>query len=381
MAGNGSERSGYYINQPTGYRAFVPNALPPMPAVDLQSLYPYISQADRAIARLDGAALTLPNPDLFIYMYVRKEAVVSSQIEGTQATLVDVLEYEANEDLARNPQEAMEVSNYVNAIRIGLTRLVDVPISRRLLCEIHRPLLAGVRGEDRRPGEIRNSQNWIGGSSPSDAVFVPPPPHEVDNALADLEKFIHRDTGLPLLVKIGLIHAQFETIHPFLDGNGRVGRMLVTLLLCSHRVLSQPLLYLSYYFKKNRDEYYARLQATRDTGDWEGWLQYFLLGVTEVADEAATTASQVIMLREECRTRVIEELGRGAASGLHLLEWLFHQPAVTVKMVQRFLGLSYAQSNALTKEFEQMELLEEISGRARDRVFLFRPYLNLFKTD
>jgi Fic family protein len=243
-----------------------------------------LSRADRALGRLDGATETLPNPDLFVFMYVRKEAVLSSQIEGTQASLLDVLEVEA-QLTTYNPFDVEEVINYVGAMNHGLTRLATLPVSLRLIREVHARLLAGVRGSQSNPGEFRRVQNHIGppGCSLEQARFVPPPPNQLHECLADLERFIHAEDEIPVLIRVGLIHAQFETIHPFLDGNGRVGRLLITLLLCDREILRRPLLYISYYFKRNRTEYYDRLQRVRDYRDWEGWITFFLRGVFEVA--------------------------------------------------------------------------------------------------
>ncbi|MDB4516852.1 Fic family protein, partial [Crocinitomicaceae bacterium] len=277
-----STRAGRYVSQPTGYRAYIPEPLPPDPPVEISpELQVLLSQADRALGRLDGSIQTLPHPDLFVYMYVRKEAVLSSQIEGTQSSLQDVLAAEAQVLSPDRPRDVNEVVNYVRAMNHGLARLPDLPVCVRLIRDIHAKLLEGVRGSHLTPGELRTSQNWIGpgGCTLNEATFVPPPPHEVAKRLADLEKFLHADTHIPLLIKIGLAHAQFETIHPFLDGNGRVGRLLITFLLCEQQVLLKPVLYLSHYFKRHRNEYYSQLQAVRDAGTWEEWLSFFLRGV------------------------------------------------------------------------------------------------------
>src|SRR5262245_3460791 len=287
-----ASRAGTYVRQPNGFAAFVPTALPPNPPIsftpELQAL---LSHADRAVGRLDGSIQTLPNPDLFVLMYVRKEAVLSSQIEGTQSSLQDLLAAEAQVLSSDAPKDVDEVVNYVAAMNHGLARLNELPVSTRLIREIHARLLAGVRGSNLQPGELRRTHNWIGpaGSTLATATFIPPPPDVVPAALSDLETFLHADTALPLLVKIGLAHAQFETIHPFLDGNGRCGRLLVTFLLCEGRALHKPALYLSHYFKHHRQEYYDRLQAVRDRGDWERWLAFFLHGVADVSAQAADT--------------------------------------------------------------------------------------------
>ena len=264
-----STRAGQYARQIGGYRAFIPAPLPPQPPVriggELQSL---LSEADRALGRLDGSILTLPNPDLFVLMYVRKEAVLSSQIEGTQSSLQDVLSAEAKVFASNRPKDAIEVINYISAMNYGLDRLDEIPVSVRLIREIHARLLRGVRGSHLTPGELRISQNWIGapGCTLAEADFVPPPPHEVPDALGKLEAFLHDPGDMPTLIWIGLAHAQFETIHPFLDGNGRVGRLLITFLLCERQILIKPVLYLSYFFRQYRQEYYETLQSVRDKG-------------------------------------------------------------------------------------------------------------------
>ena len=374
-------RAGRYILQPQGYRAFVPAPLPPIPPVRMDDeMWALLSQADRALGRLDGATAILPNPDLFVSMYVRKEAVLSSQIEGMQASLIDVVEYESKAVKAGLPGDVGEVVNYVGAMNYGLARLKELPVSLRLMREIHARLLAGVRGSDKNPGEFRSSQNWVGGanSRPDTARYVPPPPYEMQAALDNLEKYMHDDAPVPLLVKVGLIHGQFETIHPFLDGNGRMGRLLITLLLCEQRALQRPLLYLSYYFKQNRAEYYDRLQAVRDAGDWESWLKFFLRGVALVADEAAVTARGVEDLREKDRRAITDHLGRSAGNGLVLLEQLYHSPIVDVPTVSRILQRSVANANLLVHEMVEVGILKEISGRKRNRRFAYAAYLDLF---
>ena len=340
-------RAGHYAQQPAGYRAFIPAPLPPNPPVHLTGdLQQRLSQADRALGRLDGSIQTLPNPDLFVFMYVRKEAVLSSQIEGTQSSLQDLLAAEAQILAPDRPQDVNEVINYVWAVNYGLKRLADLPISVRLIKDIHARLLDGVRGSDLTPGELRPSQNWIGpsGCTLAEAIFVPPPPQEVLKALGDLEAFLHHEDDLPLLIKIGLAHAQFETIHPFLDGNGRMGRLLITFLLCEREVLLKPVLYLSYYFKRHRTTYYERLQAVRDTGDWESWLAFFLQGVAEVSAQATETARRILALREDHRALITEQFGRAAGNGHRLLETLYERPIVSVNNVQDLIGTSYQVS-------------------------------------
>jgi Fic family protein len=340
-----------------------------------------VSRADQEVGKLVGATSILPNPDLFLFMYVRREAVLSSQIEGTQASLMDVLEYEASVRETERHMDVTEVSNYIGALRYGLERVKTLPLSLRLIREIHTQLMQNVRGGEpaKTPGEFRRSQNWIGGPSPETATYVPPPVSAMNNALGELERAMHEPGSLPLLVSIGLAHAQFETIHPFLDGNGRMGRLLITFLLCHHEILTEPLLYLSIFFKQYRQDYYDRLQAIRDRGDWEGWLAFFLEGVATVASEATTTARSIIELREDLRDQIGQALGRRAARAQQLLDGLFESPVVSVKDVQRITELSQPSANKLVTALTQMNVLKEFTGRRRDRLFMFRRYLGLFK--
>lgn len=375
-------RSGNYVRQPLGYSAFIPKPLPPDDpalAIDIET-QELLSSADRALGRLDGSIQTLPNPDLFVLMYIRKEAVLSSQIEGTQSSLTDVLEAEANLLDMHRPKDVNEVINYIDALKYGIGRLPELPISTRLIREIHERLMAGVRGQERNPGELRTSQNWIGhgGSTLNNAAFVPPPPHEIGPALSALERFIHSEERLPVLLRIGMVHAQFETIHPFLDGNGRVGRLIITLLLCERNVLSQPVLYISHYLRAHRQKYYDLLQAVRDRGEWEQWLKFFLEGIRTVSDEATETARKIVALREDHRKQVVENFGRAAGSGLTLLEDLFKHPVVNVGHVAKLLGMTHAGANALVKRMVEMNVLTEITGQARNRAFRYGAYVDLF---
>ncbi len=376
-----SIRAGRYITQPTGYRAFMPAPLPPQPALDLSGeLQGLLSAADRALGRLDGSVQTLPNPDLFVFMYVRKEAVLSSQIEGTQSSLQDLLAAEAELFDQNLPRDVDEVVNYVRAMNHGLKRLAELPVSVRLIREIHSQLMQGVRGGRLQPGELRTSQNWIGapGSTLNTASFVPPPHHEVPAALGALEKFIHGADALPPLIKIGLAHVQFETIHPFLDGNGRVGRLLITFLLTERGVLHKPVLYLSHYFKRYRQDYYDHLQAVRERGAWEAWLTFFLRGVIEVAGEAAETARRVLQLREQHRAAITEKLGRAAGNGHRVLEALFDRPIVTVNDVRGMTGTTYAAANSLVTRMVELKIMNEMTGYTRNRRFRYGPYIELF---
>lgn len=381
-----TNRAGLYLNQLSGdlrYKAFVPAPLPPDPPVTMDmELWQSLSNADRALGRLDGVTEVLPNPDLFVAMYVRKEAVLSSQIEGTQASLVDVLEYEAQVAASNSASDVGEVINYVDALNYGLARLEDLPLSLRLVREIHERLLRNVRGGERSPGEFRTTQNWIGpqNCALSQATFVPPPPNEMKKAMADLESFLHDTSPMPALLKMGLAHAQFETIHPFLDGNGRVGRLLITFLLCQSGILRRPLLYLSYYFKLNRQEYYDRLMSVRTKGDWEGWLKFFLDGVHAVAHQATDTARKIIGMREEHR-QIVRDRIPGALNGLNLLDRLYDVPMVTVKRAQQMLGVSRVAANSLVGGFRDAGLLRQVGSGSRNRLFAYGPYLELFMDD
>jgi len=374
-------RAGRYVQQATGYRAFLPAPLPPDPPLRMEDLQGPLAEASLALGRLDGSVLTLPNPDLFVLMYVRKEAVLSSQIEGTQSSLQDLLEAEARIFSPDRPADVREVINYVHAMNYGLERLNTLPVSVRLIREIHERLLKGVRGHKLTPGELRRSQNWIGpgGCTLNEATFVPPPPDAVPQALGDLERFLHKRDDLPVLVKVGLAHAQFETIHPFLDGNGRVGRLLITFLLCECGVLHKPVLYLSHYFKRYRQEYYERLQAVRDAGDWEGWLAFFLRGVIEVSAQATETARRILALREQRREQITQSFGRAAGNGLKVLEELFRTPIVSVNNVQTITKTEFPAANKLVQRLVQLGVLKEITGQTRNRRFRFEEYVRLFE--
>jgi Fic family protein len=333
------------------------------------------------LGRLDGSVLTLPNPDLFVFMYVRKEAVLSSQIEGTQSSLHDLLAAEADIFDEHVPRDVDEVVNYVRAMKHGLARLAELPVSVRLIREIHVELMRGVRGGRLQPGELRRSQNWIGpgGCTLATASFVPPPHEDLPRILGDLEHFLHDETeGLPPLIKIALAHVQFETIHPFLDGNGRVGRLLITFLLTESGILHKPVLYLSHYFRAHRQTYYEHLQAVRDHGAWEEWLVFFLKGVIEVAMEATETARRIQLLREQHRSAITEKLGRAAANGHRVLESLFDRPIATVADVRSLTGTTYAAANNVVARLVDIGVLVEMTGYVRNRRFHYEPYIRLF---
>jgi Fic family protein len=378
-------RAGHYVKQATGYAAFIPAPLPPDPAIKIDAeLSRDLSEADRALGRLDGVATVLPNPDLFVSMYVRQEAVLSSQIEGTQSTLEDVLQFEIDSKGRDFPEDIQEVVNYVRAMNYGLERLKTLPLSLRLIREIHGKLLEGARGSSRTPGEFRTSQNWVGpaGCKLKDTTFVPPPVHEMHAALDNAEKFLH-DNSFPLLIQCGLAHAQFETIHPFLDGNGRVGRLLVTFLLCQKQALARPLLYLSHYLKEHRAEYYDRLMTIRTDGDWEGWLKFFVRGVYEVSREATETAGNILRLKEKHRRVLSGKLAgdkqMATPYDFLFLEYLFEQPIVTVRMAEQHLNCAFVTANKVVERFVKLGLLDEMTGFQRNRRFRYAPYLALFE--
>jgi Fic family protein len=384
MTPTSANRAGNYISQPNGYKAFVPKPLPPEPSVLIDDeLLALLSNADFTLGRLDGSTDVLPNPELFVYMYVRKEAVLSSQIEGTQASLIDVLEFESQAVDPQKPQDVSEVVNYIAALNHGMDLLKDIPVSLRLIRGIHEKLLSTGRGSERNPCEFRTTQNWIGpaGSTLANATFVPPPPDGVIPAMGQLETFLHNPAPMPVLIKVALVHAQFETIHPFLDGNGRVGRLLITFLLQERGLLRKPLLYLSHFFKRNRVEYYDRLQEVRTKGDWEGWLKFFLRGVGEVANEATDVARKIITLREQHMLMIREKMGQRTGTATRLLEQLFYRPMINVHLVEEITGLSYANANTLITEFESLGLLKETTGQKRNRRYAYAPYLSLFTDD
>lgn len=373
-------RSGQYVKQAAGYKAFIPAPLPPNPPIDMDAeLICLLSNADRALGRLDGATSILPNPDLFVAMYVRQEAVLSAQIEGTQSTLEDVLQFEIDARGQERPKDIQEIFNYVDAMYYGLRQLEEMPLCLQLIKDIHGKLLEGVRGSDRTPGEFRKRQNWIGapGCNIATASFVPPPITEMHQTLHDLEKFLHDTKSFPVLIQCGLAHAQFETIHPFLDGNGRVGRLLITFLLCQRGVLQRPLLYLSHYLKRHRTEYYDRLMNIRTNGDWEGWLKFFLQGIYDVSQAATGTARSILNLREEHRQAAGQKLA-GSAYGLRLLDFLFERPIVNIRLVENHLQCAYITASKTVEHFVKLGFLKEITGWQRNRLYRYEPYLNLF---
>lgn len=373
-----SNRAGRYIRQQSDYSAFIPNPLPPDPPVVIDTeMLNLLSLADRKLGRLDGITQILPDPELFVGMYVRKEAVLSSQIEGTQASFVDVIQSDL--DPSHKRLDVEEVVNYVKAMNYGMERIKDLPLSLRLLREIHAILLAGVRGSTRNPGEFRTSQNWTGpsGCTLSTASFVPPPVAEMMVALGDLEKYMYAESELPPLIRIAMIHAQFETIHPFLDGNGRMGRLLIAFWLYEEKILAYPLLYISYYFKLHRTEYYELLTTVRSQGDWEKWVKFFLKGVAHVADEATSSAKAIMSLKDVSVTK-IQSVNSGKAHAILLLDYLFKSPVVSINEVKTELAVSYPTAKNLVDTFCSLNIIKCIDENiARNKRYMFVEYVKI----
>lgn len=370
-------RAGHVVTQLEGYEAFQPVALPPTPPVAYDDvLVRLLSEADQRVGRLDALANALPDADLFLAMYVRQEALLSSRIEGTECTLDDIIASELS-PAAPISLDVGEVVNYVAALGHGIARLATLPLSNRLLREVHEVLLRTGRGSDKTPGEFRRSQNWIGrpGCTLAEASFVPPPPHVMKDSLSDLERFLHAP-DLPVLVVAGLVHAQFETIHPFLDGNGRSGRLLISLLLHERGTLTKPVLYLSTYLKQHQRDYFRCLTAVREDGDWEGWLKFFLTGVADSAADAAATATRVHQIREQDRQRLLD--AGGQRQELALLDRLYRQPIVNGAWVERELAVAKATANKLLARMENAGVLRETTGFKRNRLFRYDEYIDVF---
>ncbi len=375
----GSRIIGRYVETSYGsevVRAYVPPPLPPEPALQLTPIRQLLEQASLAVGRLDGLTGAFPDLALYIYSWVRKDAVLSSQIEGTQSSISDLLLFENGDAPGVPVYEVQDVSNYVAAMSHGLTRMRSgFPLSLRLIREMHEVLLAKGRGAQQQPGEFRRSQNWIGGSRPGNAIFVPPPPQMLDECLGGLERFLHEDRpDLPVLVQAALVHVQFESIHPFLDGNGRIGRLLITLLLCSRGVMREPILYLSLYLKKNRAAYYELLNGVRTGGNWEAWLDFFLTGVRDTANDAADAARRMMALFREHR-RQIEMLGRPGASALLVYRHLQQTPILSIVNAAPKLGISAPTVAKSLEHLRRLGIVREMTGRQRHRVFVYEPYL------
>jgi Fic family protein len=360
-------------------RAFIPNPLPPEPALELSDRRQrLLERATVALGRLDSVTLLLPDPNIFLYAYVRREAVLSSQIEGTQSSLAQLMLFEIEQAPGVPLDDVREVSNYVAALNHGLKRLQEnFPLSNRLIREMHGILLSQGRGSDKSPGEFRRSQNWIGGTRPGNAHFVPPPPGQVEPCMAQLERFLH-DSGnpYPTLIKAALAHVQFETIHPFLDGNGRIGRLLIAFILHHDRLLSQPLLYLSLYFKQHRSEYYRLLDLVRTEGDWEAWLDFFLEGVEQIASNAVETAKRLLSLFQQDEEK-IQALGRSASTTLRVFRVLCEHPLATLNRICASTGLSFPAGSKGMQQLETLDIVREITGQQRNRVFAYQQYLSI----
>lgn len=373
-----SPRAGYLSQQqsgPDGFSAFIPARLPPNPPLDLSgTIGGLLERASISLGRLDGLSRSL-NPDRLLYMYVRKEAVLSSQIEGTQSTLTELLEYENSESPGTAMEDVREVSRYVSALRFAVDRIAaGFPMSLRLIRDTHGVLMTGGRGGHQTPGEFRRTQNWIGGTRPGTARFVPPPPHELMRVLGELEQFVVEGNATPI-IKAGLAHAQFETIHPFLDGNGRLGRLLITMILCSERTLAQPFLYLSLYFKQHRDEYYAALQRVRSAGDWEGWMAYYLEGVDWTARQATETTVKLLELFRIDRERVVAS-ARGGAT-LRVYEEIQRRVIVSIRRVSESLGISIPTVTSGLRRLTEMGIVRETTGRKYGRMFAYDRQLEI----
>ena len=365
------------------YVAFIPHPLPPRdpPLHSSEEEHHLLQCAESAIARLDLTSSIVPSTQVFVYSFIRKEAVISSQIEGIQATLPDLITATAETDATEQNADIEEVCNYLHAVEFCLAEMQKgdgLPISTRMLCGAHHYLMQGMRGCHKMPGEIRCSQNWIGGNRPQTARYVPPPPQQLPALLSDLEKYVHREDDLPPLVRVGLLHVQFETIHPFLDGNGRVGRLLIALLLKHWGLLTEPLLYLSLFFKRHQMEYYDRLNAVRLKGDWEGWLRYFLRGVAEIADEAVDCAEKIIKLLTQDRTKIIN-FPQSTITAVKLFEILPQHPALTVAQAAQLLEVSKPTAHSTIKILQQAGILHEITGKQRSRIFCYNDYVDLLK--
>ena len=380
---NKKQRVGYYVSSSAVggevYQAYIPKPLPPEPALKIEEIFPLLDKANVAIGRLDGIGHLLPDPELFLYLYVRKEAVLSSQIEGTQSSLSDLLLFENKETPGVPEYDVVEVSNYVAAMEYGLKRLKEdgFPLSLRLIREIHQMLLNHCRSSHKQPGEFRRSQNWIGGARPGNAQFVPPPPEKLMELLGDFEKFLHDDKHkLPTLVKAALMHVQFETIHPFLDGNGRLGRLLITFLLCVEGILEKPLLYLSLYFKKHRKRYYDHLQSVRETGDWESWIRFFLEGVIETTNQAILTTQAIIKLFNEDHER-IKDLGRSSPTALLVHLYMQKHVMTPVGKIAKHCKISIPTATKALNHLTELDIVEEITRKERHRVYVYKKYLDI----
>lgn len=378
------KKAGRLIKGPQGYWAFVPDPLPPTLSITWDRAN-HLSRADRALSELNGLAKNRPNPHLLIGPFVRREAVLSSRIEGTQASLSDLFYFEAAQTekavlTQKTPADVREVANYVKALEYALERIKEFPLSLRLIRELHEILLSGVRGEHKTPGEFRRSQNWIGppGCNLMEATFVPPPPPEMKEALGDLEKYLHTTSDLPPLIRFALVHCQFEAIHPFLDGNGRIGRLLISLLLCHEGLLAQPLLYLSAFFERRRSEYYRRLLAVSTAGEWGPWLDFFLEGVMEQSQDALQRTTRLLELWQHYRNKLQE--ARSSALLLQLVDRLFEYPVLSIPATSRFLAITHRSGVQLVKKLVEAGILIEVTGRERYRLYAAKEIIDTIES-
>lgn len=377
---NIEDRIGRYVKKNIAgedYNVYIPSNLPFTPPLDMERFYHLLDKANTAIGKLDGMSMVLPNASLFLYMYIRKEAVLSSQIEGTQSSLSDLLLFESDEEPGVPVSDTAEVSCYISALNYGLSRLKDLPLSLRLIREIHEKLMKNARGWDKYPGEFRTSQNWIGGTRPGNALYVPPSPEYLMDCLDNFEKFLHDEkTPLPSLIKAAIAHVQFETIHPFLDGNGRLGRLLITFILCNEGVLKEPLLYLSLYLKSNRKQYYELLQSVRETGDWESWVAFFLEGVIETAHQASQTAQDIIQLFKDDRDN-IESSKKSTSSILAIHNYLQRNPITNTKKVTTTCNISLPTVLRSFATLEELGIIKEITQKERNKIFAYSGYIEI----
>ena len=376
------DRIGKYVKSSIvsgeSFNSYIPSKLPPEPPIDLSEIYPLLDKANTALGRLDGISLVLPDPALFLYMYVRKEAVLSSQIEGTQSSLSDLLLFENNGQSSNNLfDDVTEVSSYVAAMNYSIERLEKLPLSLRLICEAHEKLMNNSRGNNKNPGEFRTSQNWIGGLRPGNALFVPPPAEKLMNCLDNFEKFLHDDkVKMPILIRAAIAHVQFETIHPFLDGNGRIGRLLITLMLCNDGILKQPSLYLSLYFKANRQEYYNHLQNIRETGDFESWIKFFLTGVEKTSNGAVTTAKNIINLFSQ-DSNLIETSDKCTPAILAIYKYLQKSPITNTGKIKEECKISLPTIIRNMENLEHLGIVQEVTKKERHKIFVYKKYLEI----
>jgi Fic family protein len=370
--------SGKNEKDPTGYSYFMPSLINQQWKWEEQSINTLLEKAAIKLGELNSYSKLVPNIDLFIQLHVTKEAVVSSRIEGTKTQIEEAL-MDENEISPEGKDDWQEVNNYIKALNQAITELETLPISSRLIKKTHQILLDNVRGENKQPGEYRRSQNWIGGNTLADAVFIPPHQKNVDELMGDLEKFLHNeDIKVPALIKIGIAHYQFETIHPFLDGNGRIGRLLITLFLVDQKILNKPLLYLSAFFEKNKSLYYDNLTFVRTKSDMTQWLKYFLVGVAETAEDATQTLSEILELKTKLEISITTTFGKRSKNALLLLNFLFKKPIVHVNQVKEVTNSSYKSANDLVSDFVTVGILKELTGQDRNRIFGFDQYLKMF---